>query len=242
MNRCLGRLPARHDPRTLKLGKYLTALPPTPSARDWTAGKTEWGQMLNNELGDCTCAALGHACQTWSLNSIKLEVTPADADILAAYEKWCGYNPADPSTDQGGVELTVLNCFKRDGLAGHFLAAFADPAVQNLEEVKQGINLFGGVYIGITLTNAQLDADVWDVIPNDQSGVAGGHAVWVPRYDADGSFTCITWGELKKMTAAFWASCVDEAHCLLGSLWITPTGAPSGFDLTQLQQDLAGIS
>jgi hypothetical protein len=240
----LGRLPARHDPRTLRLSKYLTALPPAPPARDWTKGTTQWGEMLNDSIGDCTIAALGHACQTWSLNSINTEVTVADSDILAAYEKWCGYNPADPSTDVGGVELDVLNDFKRDGLAGHFLTAYADPTVQNLEEVRQAINLFGGVYIGITLTNAQLEAPVWDVIPNDTSGIAGGHAVWVPKYDQSATpFTCITWGALQPMTQAFWEQCVNEVHALLGSLWINAdTGAPSGFDLTQLQADLAGIS
>ena len=166
--------------------------------------------MGNDSTGDCTIAALGHAIQTWSLDSVGLEQTVPDSVILGAYESWCGYNPNDPSTDNGGVELDVLNSFKRDGLGGHALLAYADPSVKNLGHVRQAINLFGGVYVGITLTNAQVNAPVWDVIPNDHSGIAGGHAVWVPKYDADGSFTCVTWGQLQKMTVQFWKHCVQE--------------------------------
>jgi len=31
--------------------------------RDWTKGITEWGMMMNDTLGDCTIAGVGHAVQ-----------------------------------------------------------------------------------------------------------------------------------------------------------------------------------
>lgn len=240
-NMKLGRKAVKTDTRTLRLSRYLTAeLPAPPPSVDWTKGITQWGMMLNDSLGDCTIAALGHAIQVWTANT-GAETTVPDSVILGAYEAWDGYVPNDPSTDNGGVELDVLNKFKQQGLAGEQLLAFADPQASNLTEVQQSIALFGGVYIGITLTNAQLQQQVWDVIPNDDSGIAGGHAVFVPKYDTDGSFTCITWGELMKMTPAFWQSAVDEVHTLLSPAWIAANGAPSGFDLSQLQTDLAAI-
>ena len=141
----LGRKAIKTDTRTLRLARYLTSgLPAAPDAVDWTKGIKDFGMMLNSDLGDCTIAALGHAIQIWSTN-IGTETTVADADILAAYEKWDGYNPSDPSTDQGGVELDVLTDFKRDGLAGHTLLAFADPFVNNLTEVRQSINVSGSL-------------------------------------------------------------------------------------------------
>jgi hypothetical protein len=243
--RKLGRKAIKTDTRTLMLARYFTsALPAPPRAADWTRGMTSWGMMLNDKLGDCTIAGIGHAVQVWSANAFQ-EITVSDDVILAAYEQWNGYNPVDPSTDQGGIELDVLTDWKANGLAGHRLLAFADPKAANLVEVRQSIALFGGVYIGISLPLTAQSQDVWDVVPDDGSGSSaagswGGHAVFVPAYDANG-FTCITWGQQKKMTTAFWQMYVDEAHALLSPDWLTAKGSPSGFDLAQLEADLALI-
>src|ERR1700679_451448 len=111
-NKKLGRKAVLTDTRTMRLSRYFTAtLPPPPPAVDWTKGVTAWGDMLNDELGDCTIAGLGHAVQIWTVNASK-EITVLDAQVLSAYENWCGYNPSDPSTDQGGIELNVLKDFK----------------------------------------------------------------------------------------------------------------------------------
>src|ERR1017187_6786701 len=123
----LGRKAIKTDTRTLQLGDYIApTLPPPPPAVDWTKGKTDWGMMLNDTLGDCTIAGCGHAVQVWSLANVGLELTVADKDILKAYEVWDGYNPHDPSSDNGGIELDVLNRWQKSSLAGHALLAFAD--------------------------------------------------------------------------------------------------------------------
>ena len=122
----LGKRPRRHDPRTLKLVRYMTsALPNPPASVDYTRGVREWGMMLNDQLGDCIIAdGPGHATQVWTLNATGAMVTPPDSLILATYEKWCGYNPADPTTDLGGIELDVLNNWRQQGFAGHALDAY----------------------------------------------------------------------------------------------------------------------
>jgi hypothetical protein len=244
----LGRKAIKTDSRTLRLGAYLTsALPAAPVATDWTKGITTWGMMLNDTLGDCTIAGVGHAVQVWSANS-GTEITVADKEILHYYEKWDGYKKGDPSTDNGGVELDVLNDWKKSGFYKHKLLAFADPKVSSLEEIRQAITLFGGVYIGLSLPlTAQTQVQnnkVWDVVTpataDSKAGSWGGHAVFVPKYDAAG-FTCITWGQLQTMTVAFWEAYVDEAHALLSHDWIETKGSPSGFNLAQLQADLGQI-
>ena len=237
----LGRKVVKHDSRTLKLQKYLqNELPPPPAATDWTKGITDWGMMLNDQYGDCTIAAAAHAIQVWSVH-IGSEVTLPDSLILSYYEQWDGYKPGDPNTDGGGIELTVLTNWQKSPLGTHKLVAYADPAYTNLEEIRQAITLFGGVYIGVALPISAQKQAIWDVVPDGGDDAKpsswGGHAVFVPKYDAN-SFTCITWGALKQMTVAFWQEYVDEAHALLSHDWLAKKGSPAGFNLTQLKTDL----
>jgi len=240
----LGRKAIKTDSRTLMLGDYLTpSLPPPPPTADWTAGITGWGMMLNDTLGDCTIAGVGHAVQVWTANTTGIATVP-DSTIESYYESWDGYVPGNPSTDNGGVELDVLNDWQKQGFSGHTLVAFADPKFSNVVEIRQSIALFGGVYIGLSLPLTAQTQDVWDVVPNGganaKKGSWGGHCVFVPRYDENG-FTCITWGQLKVMTLAFWKKYCDEAHTLLGQDWLTAKGSPKGFDEVQLQADLKAI-
>jgi hypothetical protein len=238
----LGRKPARRDKRTLKLAKYMTpALPPAPATRDWTAGLADFGMMLNDRLGDCTIAGCAHAIQIWTMATGTME-TPTDLEVQSAYERWDGYNPADPATDQGGVELDVLNDWRKQGLQAHKLLSYAAAATNNLAELRQAVNLFGGIYIGLQLPLSAQDQDIWDVSRTVQgdAGSWGGHCVFVCGYDEAG-FTCVTWGAPKRMTDAFMLSYCDEAYALLGADWMAASGAPSGFNLEELTADLAAI-
>lgn len=240
----LGRKAIKRDSRTLRMACYLTsALPAPPVAVDWTKSIKKFGMMKNDVLGDCTIAGCAHAIQVWSAN-IDSEITLFDSTVESYYEQWDGYNPNDPDSDQGGIELDVLNKWRKLGLAGHDLLAYADPSSPvNLNEVRQAINLFGGVYIGLSLPLTAQSQDVWDVKGGSDArpGSWGGHCVFVPQYDAQ-SFTCITWGGLKTMTVAFWNKYCDEAHALLGADWINSGGLdPQGFNVAQLNADLAAI-
>jgi hypothetical protein len=240
----LGRRAVKTDTRTLRMSRYLTPeLPPPPAACDWTRSISDWGMMLNDRLGDCTIAGCAHAVQVWSANTGG-EATISDGAVLDAYVRWNGYNPADPATDRGGMELDVLTDWRQQGLDGHALLGFADPKPSDLTEIQQSIALFGGVYIGLNLPLTARNQKVWDVVrhggQNTQPGSWGGHCVYVPKYD-EHTFTCITWGGLKVMTMAFWKKYCDEAHTLLGRDWLTAQGSPVGFNLDQLQADLGAI-
>jgi len=188
----LGKRPRRHDLRTLMMARYLTgALPAAPARVDYTHGITDWGMMLNDQLGCCTIAAVAHAVQTWTANAIGRELTVPDSTVLACYEKWDGYNPADPSTDQGGVELDVLKHWRQQAFDGNSLDAFVAIDLSGVRspgsEVQTAIWLFGGAYIGLELPISAQDQDVWDVPaqpgPKDEPGSWGGHAVYLVGYD-----------------------------------------------------------
>jgi hypothetical protein len=240
----LGRKAVKTDSRTLMMANYLTpSLPPPPPAKDWTKGIANWGMMLNDKLGDCTIAGAAHALQVWSANT-GTEVTVSDDTVQSYYQQWDGYVPGQPNTDNGGVELDVLNDWQKQGFADNKLLAFIDPKPSNLVQIRQSITLFGGVYIGLALPLTAQSQDVWDVVKTGgakaKPGSWGGHCVFVPKYDQHG-FTCITWGALKTMTLAFWKKYCDEAHTLLDQQWLTAKGSPDGFDQNQLLTDLNAI-
>ncbi len=165
----LGRKAIRTDTRTLMLARYLKpGLPAPPPACDWTKGITGWGMMLNDRLGDCTIAGVGHAVQVWTANNGGIK-TVSDNTVESYYEKWDGYVPTDPNTDNGGIELDVLTDWQKQGFAGHVLTAFADPQVSNLDEIRHSIAMFGGVYIGVSLPLTAQTQDVWDVVQGRRS-------------------------------------------------------------------------
>ena len=102
--------------------------------------------------------------------------------------------------------------------------------------------LFGGAYIGVELPISAQTQEVWDVpansTPEDEPGSWGGHAIYLVAYDQK-TLTCITWGQLKKMTWRWFAQYCREAYGLVAKDWLEPSGvAPSGFDLAALENDL----
>ena len=241
----LGKLPPRIDHRTLRLARYLRALPPPPPTADWTGKLTNPGMMLNDRLGDCTCAAIGHLIQIWTSESGS-ELTLSDQDVLALYEKACGYNPTDPSTDQGGIELDVLNYWKKNPVGGATLDAYCAVSPTATGSVRSAIWLFGGAYIGLALPISAQTQDVWDLDPTNSlstdPGSWGGHAVVVNAYDTK-TLTCVTWGTLKKMTWDFFKVYCDEAYACLSKDWLESNpDSPSGFDWVTLEADLASIT
>lgn len=223
----LGKGGVIYDPRNLKLATYDHLLAPPPDAVSWYQDLKQWGMMGNDVRSDCTCAAIGHGAQVVTLNTPTGIRTPPDNLILNLYQKACGWVPGNPATDQGGNILDVLKFVRKHAL-GHKhepnyhrkfrLLAFAQVNQNNLVHVKQGIELFRVVDIGLQLpVSAQSQVGgLWDITngPNAQAGSWGGHSVTVSSYTPQ-IVTCITWGQLQAMTWAFWLRYCDEAYVLL---------------------------
>ena len=237
----LGKQPAKFNVNALHMAKYIDKAYLPPAFADHTPyGFSAWGMMMNDTLGDCTIAACGHAMQVFTGGKL----TEADKTIESYYSKWCGYVPGDSSTDNGGIELDVLNNWKSQGFDKHVLEGFVQPQPGNLSHVMHSIAEFGGVYIGFQVPNSAMtqfqNGQVWDVVAND-GGIAGGHAVFCPAYhtqdptyNKETTITCITWGQKQKMTVAFWEKYCDESHTLLAASW-----QPVGVNLAGLRADLA---
>lgn len=242
----LGKQEVKHDDRTLRLANYLTpALPPPPATLARIAsvqsvlGHGDWGMMGNDTLGDCTCAALGHAEQTWAAIALGVSRTPTDRSVEDLYWRTGDGSRQD---DIGRVELDVLNYIRKHGVFRHKVHAFVKVGRSNFDLVKQAMLLFGGAYIGLSLPKSAQLQPTWDVIsgPDSRPGSWGGHAVWLVDYDEWGP-TCITWGQPLKMSWAFYSMYCDEAYALVESEWFKRGHTPAGFDLKALVGDLEAI-
>ncbi len=241
----LGKKPVRHDVRTLSFQKYAKALPAAPVAQAWSAAvKTPWHMFANDRIGDCTCASAAHMIMTWTANARKI-ITPTESSVLAAYSAITGYSPSTPNSDNGAVELDVLNYWRKHGISGHKIMAYAKVNPQNLDEVRQATNIFGGLYLGVSLPIAAQGEKIWDIPANVhrtgrwRPGSWGGHAVPIVDYTPSG-FDVVTWGSEMQVTNAFFETYVEEAYAIITHDWVRADGmAPSGFDILQMTNDLA---
>ena len=239
----LGRAPARLDRRTLKLRDYLT-VPMPPTQRKWDHGIVNWGAMLNDQIGDCTIAAIGHAIQLVTANTAG-ESTLPDSAILTAYEAVSGYNPATGANDNGANMLDVMRYWQSVGVGGRKSLAYASCSTSDLDDVRACINLFGFCDLGFNVPDYAIqqfeNGQPWSVLPGQHS-IVGGHDVIAVDYDPT-SFRCVTWGGLQTMTLPFWQAFVDEAFGVVLPEWVAANGqSPSGLNLQQLLADVGQLT
>jgi len=250
--RKLGRTPRAYDPRIPHLSALLAGkhIPPPPPSVNYTAKMPPaFGMMLNDTLGDCTCAAVYHAIQVWSFNAQGAEVTEPDKDVEQLYIQACGYDPKKGGEGPGGNEQHVLEYILNNGApfgpAGkqrHKILGFVEVDPRQIDDVKSTINDCGVAYIGFNVPQSVLPPNaeppaVWTVDPKN-SKIIGGHAVVLPGYDADGAIV-ISWGQIYKMTWQFFSKFVDEVYGIADAEWVAKTGkTPAGMSLAELEAQM----
>jgi hypothetical protein len=253
----LGRLHRTYDPRVPHMSALLAGqtLPPPPPSRDWTANMpNSLGMMLNDTLGDCTCAAVYHAFQVWSFNAGGAMQTQPDADVEKLYILACGYNPRVSGEGPGGNEQHVLTYLLKsgaptgaDGQTRQKIAAFVEVDPRNTDDVKRAILDCGVAYIGFNVPQYIVPAApatpplVWDVEAGDDS-IVGGHAVVLAGYDANGA-RVISWGQYYTMTWSFFAKYVDEVYAIADAGWMNDKGtSPGGLTLAELEVQMKALA
>lgn len=249
----LGKLVPKEDPRTLAFETFVIPgqLPPVPDSVSWEDAIPNvignWPMMRNDRLGDCTCAAAGHMIECWTANNNNIYV-PSDDSMVEAYSAVSGYNPTSFGSDHGAYIMDVMNYWRQTGIAGRQITAFVKLRTGDSDQISQATALFGGSYIGLALPNTAKTQDVWDIDPTFGGTIAGVpgswglHAVPVVGYGNLG-LTIVTWGDLKRMTWAFWKKYCDEAYAILSPDWFNEDRqAPDGYDVDTLMQDLQIIA
>ena len=231
--------------RNFHLDHYLAVLPPPPPTPiNVNESITTWPMFLNDHLGDCACAAPAHMEMIFA-RATGSTATPTDADVLALYELQ-GYNPNDPSTDNGSSMGHVLHNWRNGDWAASQIYAYCAVDTSNEQQLQLALWLFRGLYVGVGLPKTAQGQAVWDIVPDTPDRNApwswGGHAVNLVAINTDGSREFISWGQQMKMTKAFWDTYVDECYAVVtADLKDGQTLQSNGFNVQQLEADLAQL-
>lgn len=244
LNVKFGKLPARHDYRTLRFSAYVTPQLPKPPEQ-FTVLTEVYKNLKNNnpaevfpmdgndKYGCCTIAALAHADTVYNGLIEKKKIAP-EKDVLKVYFRLSG------GMDTGLVVLDVLSYWRKHNFSGDKILAYVSIDSKNYTHVKQAINLFGGVYLGF-----QVQEDAVDDFENNKVWTPGrltngGHAVYATGYDAE-TVEILTWGDTQYGTWDWWNQTVDEAYAIVPSEAKNPSFNP-GFNINQLLIDLNSIA
>ena len=235
----LGRNPSppRKLARRLMLKDYLPpVLPPIPPAFAWEATDETFDLLGNSEFGDCVGVALANLIRVWCART-EQPYTITTADVLDFYTRVAGFDPNDPSTDNGMDMLSALAEFQKNGIGGVKCGPYVAIDPTNQAHMQAATYLFGGIDLGITVTQGmmdQFDADQpWDGT-GDQT-VLGGHAV---ASDIYGPRCLETWGREQPAPGI----APDEAYAILWPGWERdPLIVQLGLDVPKLTAALNAV-
>ena len=248
-----GRKPAVHNRRTMRLAiafhRALASLGTAPTVSDdyisavMKQSPQGWICWLNNSLGDCVAEDSGHELMLHSANASTI-VIPSTQDILALYEAVGGYNPSDPSTDQGCDETSMEQYMMQAGLCGQKSVATGPVDPSNMDHLRWAVQIFGACRLGIAVTDQMMNdfnaGNAWETFSGD---VEGGHDVPIVKYDAAFAYV-VTWGKLQPVAWSLVANSnfLQEAHL---SVWPDFTNAggttPAGFKLADMIADAQAV-
>lgn len=247
-----GRLPNSGKPRVriTATHKPPAYTPPATLDRFSAIPAASIGMDGNDEVGDCTIADGDHEVKCAQVAAGNAEVSSTTAECLSIYSAVTGYNPADPSTDQGAEMQDVRSYWQKTGfkLGGqvHKVLLFAEVDVHDVTVAQWALDQFGAVGVGVNLPNSAMDqfnaGQPWDVVADD-GGIDGGHAIALVGYDTTGP-VFITWGQVQRATWAWWTRYVEEAWTVLTEDFVNAHSGqdPLAATLYQMGQQFSSLT
>ena len=122
-----------------------------------------------------------------------------------------------------------------------FLEALVGPSPYGVHLSGVALYLFGIVGIGIEFPDSAMDqfnaGKPWSVVPGPKP--REGH--YIPLVAYRQHLECVTWGRVQSMTTEFFKKYCDEAWAILSPEMLRADKSPEGFNLAQLQKDLAAL-
>lgn len=228
-----GRRAPKNAPH-LRLANFLTGVVPAHPAADDNLARLNggWAMLGNDSAGDCVAVTWANFRRLVTA-LLATEAYPVQAWVWEVYRTQNpGFDPngtastngPGSSHDQGMDIQTLLEYLvKTGGPDGVKAIGFAKVDHTNVAEVKAAIAIFGAVWTGITVLDANQDqfgnGQPWDYVKG--SPVDGGHSVLTGGYGAGGSGVLggdekfITWAEETSFTEAFWSHEVEETWVLI---------------------------
>lgn len=243
--RMLGRLP--NDPSKLRLTLHAKVGAPVapPASVDWFSQVNDWPMNLNDQLGCCTASGSAHTAQMVNWYGQTQNAPVSDPDVLTMYKAISGYN-GSPRTDVGATLQDALSYWRKTGVGGNKITAFAQVNSRDINLVKNCIAIFGSVFTGFNFASdlmTQFEAGQPWTIPTSRQGqqIDGGHCVPIIGYDAN-YLTCITWGAVQKIDYKCFSKYWDEVWVPIDLDWLRAVGtSPAGVDTATLNADYQAL-
>lgn len=240
-----GKLKRKVDKRTLQFADYVTSELPTPPVeyssldRIYENLKTTDGGTLfpmdgNDTIGDCTIAGLAHLVTLFN-GLVSKTMIPGEQDVEKLYFQLTG------GDDSGLHCLDVLNYWRKNAFSGDQIVAYVQVDPKNHTHLQQAASLFGAIYLGFTVQENCISdfkaGKTWTPGTLTQDG----HCVPIVSYSEDG-VRVLTWGSTQLGNWAWVDETVDEAYAVLPPEAAQPGFSMQGFNITQLQADLAAVT
>jgi hypothetical protein len=251
----LGKQPAAQRSEDFELARYLSvATGPTAPPRfgfDSFIAINGWGMLGNDEVGDCVWASFAHEHMVYTGGNRRAATMArfTTVDVLDDYSAATGYDPHDPSTDQGTIMSEAMAYRRHAGIVDaadrrHQVGAYAALRPRDWDQLVQAIYVFEAVSIGVEFPDSafqQFDQGApWDVVAGAR--IVGGHCITgVGRSSAD-RVEIVSWGRRLPLTRAFYQAYADEAYAVITPDQLAAGGdSLRGFDMARLEEDLAAL-
>ena len=248
----LGKLPSAPRPTDFKFADFAATiqLPTVPSRFGHGSAYSDWGMLGNDRYGDCVWAGAAHEHMLINKVVHHVDVPFDDNSVLGDYSACTGFDPNDPSTDNGTDVHVALSYRRKTGIADsnskrHQIGAYVSLDPKNWQHLEQAAYIFGVVGIGIEFPASAMDqfnsGEPWDVVPGAK--IEGGHYIpTVGSLQASNQVTVLTWGKHQVMTQAFYEQYNDEAWVYITQEELSGNGTGlHGFDVAKLNSYLSAL-
>jgi hypothetical protein len=258
----LGKQPGQPRPNDLQWSSLAaTVQMPSVPARFGHANMFQDWWMLGNGpddsvapgfqgAGDCVWAGAAHEHRLINKLVHKVDVSFTGKDVISDYSAATGYDPDDPSTDNGTDVHAALSYRRKTGILDsqgkrHKIGAYVAIDPKDWDHLRQATYIFGAVGIGFDFPQSawtQFDGgQPWDVLAND-GGIEGGHYVPIMGAPTADKVGVVTWGKRQEMTRAFYEKYNDESWVYITPEELNETGAGlHGFDMAKLNSFLSAL-
>jgi hypothetical protein len=248
----LGKKPATHDRRDIRLQTLLeqTAPLPAPPHRFGHANLYRddgWSMLGNDRYGDCVFAGAAH--ETMMTNHLaRRTVTFTDEAVLADYGAVTGFTPDNPASDQGTDVRDALKYRQKTGVVDghgtrHKIGAYVALTPGDWDELMQAVYVFAAVGVGVEFPDSAMDqfdhGEPWDVV--DGARIEGGHYIPCMGRSSVGVGGVVTWARRQSVTRAFYEKYADEAWAIVFPEELRAGKTERGFDLAGLNAALAQL-
>jgi hypothetical protein len=252
-----GRRPPKNAP-ALRFGSFLQSGVPThPSTEDYLAKLTGWEMLGNDVAGDCNAVTWANMRRLVTA-TLSTEYYPTQAQVWQFYQTQNpDFSPAGTASsngpgspdDQGmDIQTGLEYLHGTGGPDGVKAVAFAKVDHTKMDEVKAALAIFGGLWLGIEVLDANQQQFAKGEAWTDVSGskVDGGHAILGGGYKADVRF--ITWAQETRFASSFWNGIVagnplvEEAWVVVWPENLGTAAFEQGVDQAQLAADYQALT